>query len=103
MNNKTTLLPASGAALASAVPQYEFNRLLQMPRSRDLEGDLLDRAIGARQWYSNHGKPFVASRAISIDTIEDQAIRLTNNVELNSLRLADRLRAGEATGLVILA
>ena len=68
--SETTLLPANGADLAAAVTQYEYNRLLQMPRSRDLEGELLDRANGARQWYAKNGQPFVASRSVEVGSLE---------------------------------
>jgi len=101
--SETNLLPANGADLAAAVTQYEYNRLLQMPRTHDLEGELLDRANGARQWYATNGQPFVASRSVGIESLDGQTIHLTNKVELNSIRLADRLRSGEAKALVILA
>lgn len=99
----TSLLPANGPELAASVPQHEYNRLLQMPRTRDLEGELLERANGARAWYAQHGKPFVASRYVELEDIETPVVRLANHVELNSVRLAERLKAGEARALVVLA
>jgi len=57
----TNLLPANGADLAAAVTQYEYNRLLQMPRSRDLEGDFwiaqMEPGSGMRKTASHSSHP----------------------------------------------
>jgi len=101
--NPTSLLQVNGAELAAAVPKEEYNRLLQLPRSHDLEGDLLERANGARNWYAQNGRPFVAYRYVEIREIAIPLIRLTNEMDLNSVQLAERLLAGEARSLVVLA
>jgi len=97
------ILPANGADLANAVPQQEFNRLLQYPRNRELEGDLLDRATAARNWYAEQGKPFVTAARIDIKKAQTPRINLLNGTELNSAALAQRLIAGESQSLVVLA
>jgi len=101
--NATSLLPVNGAEITAAIPQEEYNRLLQLPRARDLEGDLLERANGARNWYAQHGRPFVASQFVEILEVATPLVRLSNKVALRSVRLAERLRAGEARALVVLA
>jgi hypothetical protein len=101
--NETTFLPANSAELVDSISAPEYNRFLLMPRSRNLDGELLDRANKAREWYSQNGKPFVASRTFALIDIESPVIRVTNHVELNSIRLAERLKAGEAGSLVVLA
>ena len=62
----TKFLCAEGAELAASITPRDYNRLLQMPRERVLEDELLARADGARQWYARHGKPFVAARRVDV-------------------------------------
>jgi hypothetical protein len=98
-----TTLPASAGELAAAVPEGEYLRLLGMPRSRGLDGDLRDRASGARAWYARHGQPFVATRRVHIEVLGPASVTLETGAELRSPALAERLRAGEAHALLVLA
>lgn len=103
-----TSLPVPAAEIAASVSQRELLRLLGMPRGRVLEGDLLDRASGARDWYARHGDPFVAWRRVAISTpLRDGSgtdlVRLEDGSELRSTVLAQRLEAGTAHALVALA
>lgn len=100
---ETIFMQATGVEIAASVAPREYNRLLQLPRDRELEGDLLDRAQSARGWYANHGRPFVASRRVGLTDISTGSILLTTGTELTSTVLAQRLRAGESHALVILA
>ncbi len=99
------LPPAETAAFVS---ERELVRLLGLPRGRALEGDLRDRASGAREWYARHGDPFVATRRLAIsprpssDACAD-VVRLEDGTELRSAVLANRLEAGAAHALVALA
>jgi len=101
--NETRTLYLSGAELAQAVPPREYNRLLQLPKAHELEGDLLDRAQQARSWYEQHGHPFVAFRRVAVHEVSDSTILLEDDVQLSSLVLAQRLKAGESQALMILA
>jgi hypothetical protein len=96
-------LPAVGADLAAAVPEREYLRLLQLPRGRPLEGDLLERALGARGWYSAHGRPFAAARRVGLLDVWPETATLDSGAVLSGKALADRLRAGEAHAVVALA
>jgi hypothetical protein len=96
-------LPAPATALAAAVPEREYLRLLGLPRGRALEGELLDRANGARAWYAGHGHPFVATRRVALREVGPTSVTLETGAELRSTVLADRLRAGEGHALVVLA
>ena len=95
-------LPASAAELATAVPEREYLRLLGLPRGRALEGDLLERANGAHDWYARHGQPFVATRRALVQGLGPASVTLETGVELQSTVLADRLREGEAHALLAL-
>jgi hypothetical protein len=101
--NGTHFLQVSGAEMEAAISTREYNRLLSMPRDRELEGDLLDRATGARQWYAKYGRPFVASRRIDLTEVSPISILLENGMSLDSEVLAQRLTKGEAHALIVLA
>jgi hypothetical protein len=103
------VLSPSAAEMAALVTEREMLRLLGLPRGRALEGDLLDRARGAREWYTHHGDPFVASRRVAIPAAGSREGSLVDRVlvedgtELRSAVLAQRLEAGTAHALVALA
>ncbi len=104
----TIFLNTSAPDIAASITGREYNRLLQLPRERQLEGDLLDRAQSARDWYANHGRPFVASRRVELlevtsDSVCTAGVPPAPTTTLNSLVLAQRLRAGEAHALMIIA
>lgn len=101
--NETTSLHCNAHEIAAAITQREYNRLLQMPRDRELEGELLDRAKGARDWYQKNGDPFVAARRIGVNAVSADEISLANGITLNSRVLSQRLQAGEAHALMIVA
>jgi len=103
MNRNTRILPTTASEIAAGVTKQEYNRLLSLPRNHQLEGDLLERAIGARTWYEKFGNPFIASCKIDIRSVEAENILLTNSVELRSVVLANRLRTGSAHALVVVA
>jgi hypothetical protein len=96
------LLPEA-SKLAGEVRERELLRLLEMPRGHALEGDLKDRAEGARAWYAEHGRPYAAARRAAIRACEAGSVRLDDGSELRSTVLADRLRHGQAHGVFALA
>jgi len=89
--------------IAASVSERETLRLLGLPRGRALEGDLLDRAEGARDWYARHADPFVATRRVALLQVEGDAVHLEGGVRLASAVLAARLASAEAHGLLALA
>jgi len=99
----TTFLNVSGAEVAVVISAREYNRLLSLPRDRMLEGDLLDRAESARNWYARYGTPFVASERIEIKRVNSDTILLAGGETLQSAVLAQRLINGDAHALVFLA
>lgn len=104
--SSTMFLHAEGAELAASIAPRDYNRLLQMPRERVLEDELLERAEGARQWYAAHGKPFVAARrvAVALSPHQEHDIEVVDTgMHLQSFVLASRLRAGEAHALMLVA
>jgi len=88
---------------ADGVSTAEFQRLLGIPRGRDMASELVERADAARGWYAAHGRPFVATRRIGLREIGDESVILETGDHIGGAALADRLREGDAHGLVVLA
>lgn len=105
--NKTRILHAEGSDLAASIAPREYNRLLQMPRERELESPLLERAEGAKKWYELHGHPFVAARRVEIQPIvssDQQEVQVCDpKITFLSSALARRLQAGQAHALILVA
>lgn len=91
-----------GASVAVSVTEREYHRLLSLPRNYQLEGDMRERAQGARKWYAQNGQPFVASLRIELQEIRPPSVLLKSGHELQSDVLAKRLQKGEAHALMIL-
>ncbi len=96
-------LSPQAARLVGEVREHELLRLLSMPRGHALEGDLRDRAESARAWYAEHGRPYAAARRAAIRSCEGGSVCLDDGTELRSAVLAERLRQGEAHGVVAFA
>jgi hypothetical protein len=101
--NPTSTLVIDTHELAASVSREEYHRLLQLPRTMDLQGELRELAVRARTWYAKHGKPFVAWREVEVKKIHTPLIHLSEGIEFDSVRLAERLLAGEAPSVILLA
>jgi hypothetical protein len=91
------------AELAAAVAERELLRLLGLPRGRALEGELRERADGARAWFAVHGRPFATARKVEVKDLTATAVLLTDGSELRSARLADGLHATRGHAVLVLA
>jgi hypothetical protein len=92
------------AALAAAVEERELLRLLGMPRSRPLDGELRAAADAARAWYAAHGRPYVAVRRVDVlDAAADAGVRLAEGTVLRSAGLARSLREASGQAVQVLA
>ena len=94
-------------SLAHRVLPSEISRWLGYPRSRRLEGRVLERVDQSRKWYSEHGRPFFALRSVAIESVRGNEIRLRAGSEpratLTSESLAKRCSDSEACALVCVA
>lgn len=97
------VLQVSGSDAAAAVSDAEFQRLLGVPRGREVATEVVRRAGLARRWYEEHGRPFVATRRLAIAAIGRDVVTLESGDVLAGPALADRLREGEAHALVVAA
>ena len=97
-----TRTPAA-ADVAATVDPANYQRLLGMPRHRTLEGLLGERAQWAREWYAQHGQPFLHATRHAIVQLSDDSVRLDGGHQFSSRALADRLRRWEAHAVLGLA
>jgi hypothetical protein len=96
-------VPIDPAEIAGEIEPTELNRLLGMPRGRELEGELRDRAAWARDWYARHGKPYLTARRHEVAAVATDGVTLENGLSFASRALAEHLRRWEAHAMVGLA
>jgi hypothetical protein len=94
--------PDAAAVVEEIVPE-ELNRLLGMPRARPLEGELLARAAGAKEWYATHGRPRIVARRATIAALEPTRVVLGDGRALDGRALAERLAGGRAHAALAVA
>jgi hypothetical protein len=87
---------------AVEVPQAEYNRLLGYPRGWTLEGRAAELAEWARQWYAEHGRPWIYARlAESIQLPEGRVV--IDGEAFASATLENMLRQAGADGAALVA
>jgi hypothetical protein len=101
----SALLRATPVAteVVAAIELAELARLLGMPRSRALEGEIAARADGARQWYARHGRPQLLARRAGIAGVGDTEVRLDGGRILGGEAIVRRLSAGRAHAALAVA
>ena len=84
------------------VQQAEFNRLLGYPKGHILEGRSQQLATEARQWYAQHGRPWLYARHVEGVELSDGRVRVAG-VEFASPQLHEQLAAAQAQSVVVVA
>jgi hypothetical protein len=83
-----------------SVQEPEFKRLLGYPRQHILEGRALELSKWVRQWYAEHGRPWIYAR--QTDGLEFSNDRLkVNGTEFSSKLLHDQFHATQAHGAML--
>jgi hypothetical protein len=85
-----------------AVQAAEYVRLLGYPRGWVLEGRALELAASARDWYEQHGHPWVYAREAEVLRIEHDTV-VIDGVQFNSPRLRSTLHSAGATRAMLVA
>jgi hypothetical protein len=83
------------------VLEAEYLRLLGYPRGHEPGGRVKELMAWARDWYAQHGRPWVYHRRAGLAT-DASTLRL-DNVEFGSPRLREHLQHHGATGAVLVA
>jgi hypothetical protein len=84
------------------VQEKEYKRLLGFPENYVLDGRVLELADRARQWYEEHGRPWIYAR--KIDGLDSASGRLRiNGATFSSKRLCDQLVDAQADHAMLVA
>ena len=84
------------------VPAAEYQRLLGYPRDHVLERARRELAEWAREWYAQHGRPWIYAREAETPAVDGAAIRI-DGVRFHSSALRPALRAGRGACVVLVA
>jgi hypothetical protein len=101
--NIVRVLSVAPGEVAASVPEREYRRLLVLPRGRPLSEEMRARAQGARRWYAQHGRPFLAMRRVGVSDIGSTTVRLETGAVLTGEAFAASLREEAAHALVVVA
>lgn len=84
------------------VQEAEYVRLLGYPRGWVLEGRARELADWAREWYAEHGRPWMYAREAGQLEIENGSIRI-DGARFSSRRLRDMLEQAGAHSVILAA
>ena len=84
------------------VQPVEYQRLLGYPRDWVVGQRARELVDWAREWYAQHGRPWVYAREVDAVEITDAGITL-DGVSFGSTRLATTLRSADAQGAIVVA
>lgn len=85
---------------APAVEESRYKRLLGLPRNHVLDDSLAELAQWAREWYDEHGRPWIHARQAERLELTEEGTRVESS-DLSSPRLTARLRQAGATTAVV--
>ncbi len=96
------MIEISDTPLDVAVEASEYVRLLGYPRGWVLEGRALELAEWARDWYKQHGRPWVFAREADTLGIDNDTV-IIDGVQFKSPRLRSTLHHAGATRATLVA
>ena len=84
------------------VQESEYQRLLGYPGHHVLEGRSRELAGTTRQWYAEHGKPWIYARQTEVLELAGAQVRI-NGTRFSSSILHDQFHAAQVHGAVLVA
>ena len=85
----------------SAMPEALYRQRLGLPADARLEPALVSLAGQAREWFSNHGKPWSGATVYAVESVEGSRVSLEKGTSLHSEILARGLRVTKTRSLVV--
>lgn len=85
-----------------SVQEAEFKRLLGYPRRHILEGRALELAAGVKQWYSEHGRPWIYARQMDGLELANERLKIAGT-EFSSKQLHDQFDTAQAHSVFLVA
>jgi len=84
------------------VQESEYKRLLGFPAQYELTARTKELADWARQWYAEHGRPWIYALQMDGLALADGHVRI-NGVTFSSRRLSEQLAEAQADNAVVVA
>ncbi len=84
------------------IPDTEYKRLLGYPPDYPLEGRAGELTAMVKQWYAQHGNPWIYARYAE-DLVIDSHTFQVDGIEFSSTRLLEQLKDAEAHNAVVVA
>ena len=84
------------------VPEAEYQRLLGFPRQHVVEGRVRELADWAREWYGQHGRPWIYARQTDALELADERLHV-NGTGFSSKHLHDQFAAAQAESAMLVA
>jgi hypothetical protein len=84
------------------VQPAEYFRLLGYPRGREPEGRAEEAAVRAREWYAEHGRPWIYAREAELLEIADRTISIDGELFVTP-RLQHSLECADAHSVIVAA
>jgi hypothetical protein len=102
MRTVTESIELADSPVAVNVLPEEYVRLLGYPRGHEMEGRALELATWAREWYAQHGRPWVYARQVETFALDAASIYVDGE-RFNSARLRGTLEQAGAHSAVLVA
>lgn len=102
MRAVTENIELADAHAAVNVLPVEYVRLLGYPRGYEMEGRAMELASGAREWYAQHGRPWVYARQAETFALDADCICFEGE-RFTSVRLKGTLEQARAHSAVLVA
>ena len=99
--NAPAVLSVAAQQVEADLSQRDYHRLLKWPRGRRMPEEMRACGQGARRWYAQQGRPFLAARRVALRAIEAGTVTLVSGAVLSGERLAASLRDGGARALAV--
>jgi hypothetical protein len=83
-----------------SVQESEYKRLLGYPKNHPLEGRPRELADWTRQWFAEHGKPWIYARQTDGFELTNERLKV-NGTEFSAKQLHDQFNAAQAHSAVL--
>jgi hypothetical protein len=84
------------------VQELEYKRLLGYPRGHLLEGRAHELTLWARQWYQEHGKPWIYAQLVQEVGVDQHRLRI-GGTEFSPGQLSEKMAQTQATSVMLVA
>ncbi|MCA9236388.1 MAG: hypothetical protein KDA44_13020 [Planctomycetales bacterium] len=103
LESPTLLDSRTLVAAVDDAPEALVRKHVGLPADAEPDERWASHLAAARQWFREHGRPWGATQAVAIESVDGERVHLSGGSQLTSLLLAKGFAHIEATNLVVLA